>query len=163
MTDERHPNVKNEADLEWHEHSRGDRFAARTKYLGHFAGGQKLGCSLCELPPGKAAWPYHCHYANEEAMYVLAGRGTLRIGEHEVPLRPGDYVAFPVGEATAHQVINTSDAPLRYIIVSTMLEPEVVKYPDSGKISASAGHRPNGTLRAIFRADTEVDYWDGEG
>ena len=163
MPDDRHPNIKNEADIEWEDNTHGDKFHNRSKALGYFAGSQKLGCSLYEQPPGKTAWPYHCHYANEEALYVLAGEGTLRIGAKEVPLRAGDYVAFPVGDATAHQIINTSDAPLRYLCFSTMLEPEIVKYPDSGKISAAAGHWLNRSLRAFFRAETEVDYWDREG
>lgn len=51
----------------------------RRKQLGNAAGGEQLGCSLYEMPPGQESWPYHYHTANEEAMYVLAGRGTLRL------------------------------------------------------------------------------------
>ena len=111
----------------------------KTKRLGAAAGGKKLGCSLYEQPPGKRAFPYHCHFANEEAVYVLEGEGTLRIGAKEVPLRAGDYVALPVGEETAHQIINSSTATLRYLCFSTSIEPEVVKYPDSGKVGLMAG------------------------
>jgi uncharacterized cupin superfamily protein len=127
------------------------------------AGGQKLGCSLYEQPPGKRAFQYHFHTANEEAVYVLEGEGTLRIGAREVPLRAGDYVALPVGEETAHQVINTSGSTLRYLCISTMLEPEIVKYPDTNKIGIMAGLPPAPALRAILRLGGEpVDYWDGE-
>jgi hypothetical protein len=40
------------------------------------AGGEKLGCSLYEVPLGRRAWPCHYHRANEEAIHVLYGSGT---------------------------------------------------------------------------------------
>ena len=80
-----------------------------------------------------------------------------------VPLRAGDYVAFPVGEETAHQIINSSTGVLRYLCMSTMIEPELVKYPDTNKIGVVAGRAPAPVFRAIFRLGGEpVDYWDGE-
>lgn len=83
----------NESDLEWTELDRGDaRF--RRKKLGD-AGGDRLGCSLYELPPGARAWPYHYHTGNEEALYVLSGAGELRLDGDRYALEPGDYVAFP--------------------------------------------------------------------
>ena len=49
-----HPNVVNEQDLEWGEQSHG-KFGYRRKQLGSAAGGEKLGCSLYEVPPGRRA------------------------------------------------------------------------------------------------------------
>jgi uncharacterized cupin superfamily protein len=69
----------NEADIEWSDRDRGET-AFRRKQLSEATDGDRLGCSLYELPPGKASWPYHYHTANEEALYVLSGTGTLRIG-----------------------------------------------------------------------------------
>src|SRR5215204_3433434 len=112
-------NVASEGDLGWSEQADGDKFGYRRKQLGSSAGGEKLGCSLYEVPPGRRAWPYHYHLANEEAIYVLEGSGTLRLGEREVALSRGDYVALLVGETGAHQVINTTEAPLRYLCFST--------------------------------------------
>lgn len=60
-----HSNVVNEQDLEWGEQSHGEKFGYRRKQLGSAAGGEKLGCSLYEVPPGRRAWPYHYHLANE--------------------------------------------------------------------------------------------------
>ena len=96
------PNVVNEQDLGWGEQPHGERLGYRRKQLGSAVGGEKLGCSLYEVPPGRRAWRYHYHLANEEAIYVLKGSGTLRIGEREVALSRGDYVAMPVGEVGAH-------------------------------------------------------------
>lgn len=160
-------NVVNVDDLEWGEQSHGDRFGHRRKQLGSVAGAEKLGCSLYEIPPGRRAWPYHYHLANEEAIYVLEGSGTLRIGEKEVEISRGDYVALPAGPAGAHQVINSSDAPLSYLCFSTMAEPDVLIYPDSDKVGLFAGAAPGGPkdkriLQKYLRSDAEVGYYDGE-
>jgi uncharacterized cupin superfamily protein len=159
--------VVNENELEWGEQSHGEKYAHRRKALGAATQGEKLGCSLYEVPPGYRAWPFHYHYANEEAIYVLHGSGTLRIGEREVGISQGHYVALQVGEAGAHQIINTSDEPLRYLCLSTMVEPDVLVYPDSRKIGLFAGSAPGGpkekrTLHKYLRADAEVSYFDNE-
>jgi uncharacterized cupin superfamily protein len=162
-----HSNVVNEQDLEWGEQSHGEKFGYRRKQLGSAAGGEKLGCGLYEVPPGRRAWPYHYHLANEEAIYVLEGSGTLRIDERQITLSWGDYVTMPVGERGAHQIINTSDRPLRYLCFSTMIEPDAMVYPDSNKIGLFAGSAPGGskekrTVSKFLRADAEVSYYEGE-
>ncbi|MGL6291176.1 MAG: cupin domain-containing protein, partial [Silanimonas sp.] len=60
-------------------------------------GAQKLGYNLTIVPPGKAAFPAHNHYGNEEMFLVLEGEGELRVGDARYPLRAGDVVACPVG------------------------------------------------------------------
>ncbi|WP_435154737.1 cupin domain-containing protein [Haladaptatus sp. DFWS20] len=166
MHDQR-PRVVNESALDWVEKSHGDEFHIRRKQLGAKSGGEQLGCSLYELPPGKKSWPYHYHTGNEEAIYVLDGEGTLRIENVEASLEAGDYVAFPVGEEYARRVINDSDDELRYLCFSTMREPDVSVYPDSEKIGVFAGSAPGDhegrTLSGYFPLDSEVDYWHGDG
>ena len=162
-----HPNVVSENDLEWGEQSHGERFGHRRKQLSSAAGGKKLGCSLYEVSPGYRAWPYHYHLANEEAIYVLEGSGTFRIGEKEVEISKGDYVALPAKAEGAHQIVNSSYEPLRYLCFSTMVEPDVLIYPDSEKIGLFAGSAPGGpkeerTLHKYLRGDVEVDYYEGE-
>jgi uncharacterized cupin superfamily protein len=161
------PNVIGDGDLEWDEQSRGEKFGCRRKQLGSAAGGEKLGCSLYEVPPGRRAWPYHYHLANEEAIYVLEGSGTLRIGGEEIWVSEGDYVAFPAGEEASHQLINSSEAVLRYLCFSTMVEPDVMVYPDSGKVGIFAGAAPGGskekrTFSKFLWSGAEVGYYDGE-
>ncbi len=149
----------------WTEASHGSRYAFRRKQLSD--GGGRLGCSLYEVAPGKSAWPRHYHCTNEEAIYVLEGTATLRLGERTVEVGPGDYVAMPAGAAAAHQLINTSTAPIRYLCFSTMDEPEVSFYPGSGKIGVMVGAPPGGikerrTFSKTFRVASDVDYWEGE-
>jgi uncharacterized cupin superfamily protein len=91
----------------------------------------------------------------------------LRIGDEEVMVSEGDYVSLPVGEETAHQILNTSDELLRYLCFSTMISPEVTLYPDSNKVGVMAGSAPGGpkekrTLNKVLRADAEAGYFDGE-
>lgn len=162
-----HPNVVNTGDLEWGEQSHGEKFGHRRKSLGSTAGGEKLGCSLYEVPPGRRAWPYHYHLANEEAIYILEGSGTLRISDDEVTLSAGDYVALPAGETGTHQLLNTSNQLLRYLCFSTMNEPDIMVYPDSNKVGIFGGAAPGGpkekrTFSKFLRGDAEVGYYEGE-
>jgi len=160
----RHPNIVNLSEIEPKPGiSAGTKIGYHGRRLGTAAGGRGLGCSWYELEPGKTAFPFHYHCANEEAIYVLEGAGTLRIGEERVPIRGGDYIALPPGPATAHQLINSGTAPLRYLCFSTMVTTEVAVYPDSKKIGAmSIG--PDGTpwLRQLHHESGQKGYFDGE-
>jgi len=155
----------NEADLDWDAVER-DGAAWRRKQLGAAAGGEKLGCSLYELPAGHRAWPYHYHTANAEALYVLDGQGTIRLAGETESLEPGDYVALPADERGAHRVVNDSDGPLRYLMVATMNEPDVTVYPDSEKFGVYVGGAPGDSvdrsLEGYYRVDDDVDYWTDE-
>lgn len=138
------------------------RFAVSRARLAPRLGLSKLGCSLTEVPPGATAYPFHSHRANEELILVLAGRGELRYGSARHPVRANDLIGCPTGgPETAHQLINTGDAPLRYLVVSTMVDPDICEYPDSGKVGAYAGDG-DGELMLLVRHTSGVDYWDGE-
>jgi uncharacterized cupin superfamily protein len=159
-------NVVHEDALEWTDAAQG-KFRCRRKMLAAAAGARMLGASMFEVPPGASAWPYHFHCANEEAIYVLEGAGTLRLGDAKIALRQGHFVALPAGRAHAHRLDNTSEAPLRYLCVSTMIDPEVAILPDSDKVYVMVGAPPGGdkskrTFAGIFRRETEVGYFDGE-
>lgn len=155
----------NADDLSWSTPDDPDAAWGR-KQLGEAADGEAVGCSLYELPPGERSWPYHYHTANEEALYVLSGRGTLRLDDETHPLREGDYAAFPADASGAHRVVNDGDETLRYLVVSTMREPDVTVYPDSEKFGVYVGSPPGGrerrSLSGYYRIDDAVDYWDGE-
>ena len=144
-----------------------DRFASRSGAIGSRIGARLLGYNVTAVPPGKRAFPLHNHHANEEMFFVLEGRGELRVGEARYPLRPGDFVANPPGGPEhAHQIINTGESELKYLAVSTMIYPEVVEYPDSGKLACmSRQSRADGTLRVlrhVARPGDAVGYWEGE-
>jgi uncharacterized cupin superfamily protein len=144
-----------------------ERFASRQGAIGSRIGARLLGYNITVVPPGKRAVPLHNHHANEEMFFILQGTGELRIGDERFSLRAGDFIANPPGGPEgAHQIINAGSGELRYLAVSTMIYPEAVEYPDSGKvavISRQAG--ADGTQRVtrhIGRPGTSLDYWDGE-
>jgi uncharacterized cupin superfamily protein len=85
----RHPNVVRFDEVEPQEMTQGD-FSQRARRLGPAAGSRALGCTSYELPPGKTAFPFHFHSAIEEAIYILEGEGTLRIGKEQVAIGQGD-------------------------------------------------------------------------
>jgi uncharacterized cupin superfamily protein len=117
----------------------------------------KLGAAIDIVAPGKRSCPYHYHLAQEEIFVVLEGQGSLRVAGEMLPLRAGDVVFIPPGPEYPHQLINSSDAPLKYLSISTQEQPELCCYPDSGKTGAFAtGHR------LMQRAASNLDYWDGE-
>jgi len=163
----RHPNIVNGADLPWKATRHGERFGYERRSFTAVAGGRQLGASLFRVPPGRSAFPYHLHHANEEALYILAGRGELRLGGETYPVAAGDYVALPAGPAHAHALHNPGPEPLEYLCLSTMIAPEVVEYPDSDKVGVMAGSAPGGDparrlLSGFYKRGTNVDYYEGE-
>jgi uncharacterized cupin superfamily protein len=139
-----------------------DGYRARRARVGYALRSERLGFSLWEVPPGEAAYPYHLHLAEEEALIVLSGRPRLRTPAGWRQLEEGEVVSFPAGPDGAHQVLNDTDEVVRFLALSTNGEPDVVLYPDSGKICA-AERRPDGSgIKLFFRQGDAVDYWDGE-
>jgi uncharacterized cupin superfamily protein len=117
----------------------------------------KLGAGYDVLAPGKRSCPYHFHHAQEELFVVIEGRGTLRVAGEMLAVSAGDVVFIPPGPEYPHQFINTSDAPLKYLSISTQERPELCEYPDSGKYLAYAKG-----VRVVQRQAASLDYWDGE-
>ncbi len=142
----------------------GGKFESEFASIGRGIGARKLGVSIAIVPPGKRAFPKHAHHVNEEMMFILEGRGTYHFGPESAPIKAGDIIAAPPGAAsTAHQIENTSQAPLKYLTFSTKLEPEVVEYPDSGKFgvtSFAGADKP--TVRYLGRTANSLGYFDGE-
>ena len=122
-------------------------------------GAELIGGSLYELEPGDRLWPYHTHHANEEWLLVVRGTPTLRTAEGEQDLNEGDVVCFVRGKDGAHQVSNRTDSPIRVLMLSTLIAPDIVVYLDSGKIGARsvAGERI-----LLSRPGPILDYWEGE-
>lgn len=123
---------------------------------------QKLGASIDTVAPGKRSCPYHFHYAQEEMFVVLDGTGTLRVAGERLPIKTGDVIFIPPGPEYPHQIINTSDAPLKYLSISTRETPEICEYPDSGKYGAYARRDDGSSFRALQYPKSSVDYWESE-
>ncbi len=146
----------------------GELFEAKCAPLSIPLGAAKLAYNLTVVAPGKRAFPFHNHHANEELFFILEGEGSLRFGGAEHPVRRGDLIACPPGgPEVAHQLVNTGTDELRYLAVSTMLDTDVVQYPESGKFAAVAGYKPgmpmtDAPFAGIYLEAERRDYWEGE-
>jgi uncharacterized cupin superfamily protein len=137
-------------------------FRARRARVGHQVGSERLGMSQWEVPPGQAAYPYHLHLMEEELLIVLEGAPALRTPDGWRDLAEGEIVLFPRGEQGAHQLVNRTDATVRFVAISTHGDPDVVIYPDSDKVGVAERRSRGGGLREFFRRSAAVDYYDGE-
>lgn len=140
-----------------------DGFGGSIAQIGRRIGAKHLGYNLTVVPSGKRAFPFHSHRVNEEMFFILEGSGEIRIGSARYEIRAGDVIACPPGGAeTAHQIVNTSGADLRYLSVSTEMSSEVCEYPDSNKFGVWIDSGPDQGFRFIGRSAKSLDYWDGE-
>jgi uncharacterized cupin superfamily protein len=92
----------NEADLDWTTTEHGET-AFRRKRLAAAAGGERLGCSLYELPAGRKSWPFHFHGGHR---VINDGDDTLRylalstMNEPDVTVYPdSDKIGVYAGSA----------------------------------------------------------------
>ncbi len=132
---------------------------SKDAWVGARIGAELIGASMYELEAGDRLWPYHAHHANEEWLVVLRGSPTLRTRDGERELVEGDVVCFPRGKGGAHQVRNATDAPIRVLMLSTLVAPDIVEYLDSGKVGARGA---DGKRLLLGRPGPMLDYWDGE-
>jgi uncharacterized cupin superfamily protein len=77
----------------------------------------------------------------------------------EQALKEGDVVCFPRGEKGAHQIINGTESPIRVLMLSSMVAPDIVHYPDTEKVSASSAE---GEPIMLARRGPTLEYWEGE-
>jgi uncharacterized cupin superfamily protein len=137
-------------------------YASRELELGPGLGAVGWGGTIYELSPGERLCPYHWHVAEEEWLLVLTGSPTLRDPEGEQVLRPWDVAVFARGPGGAHDVRNDTAEMASVLMLSTIASLEMCVYPDSDKISVW-WETEDGTLVGLRnRAESNIDYWDGE-
>ena len=132
--------------------ARGDIDRVR-RDLGRAAGSVRTGLTHLTVAPGALAAPPHCHSAEEELFVILAGEGTLTLGESEHAVRAGSVVARPPGTAVAH-CFRAGSQGLTLLAYGTREPGDVCFYPRSNKV----GFRGIGLMARV----QALDYWDGE-
>ena len=98
--------------------------------LGNALGLTKIGVNLTTLMPGKESSMRHFHTHEDELVYVLEGEVVLRTDEGEQTLRAGACAGFPAGTRNAHQLVNRSAEPARYLEISNRDGNDGAEYPD---------------------------------
>ena len=122
--------------------------------------GEAKNTQVCvyEIPPGKAAYPYHFHYKNEETFFILSGEGILKTPQGERKVGTGEFLFFPAGPEGAHKLTNASETEnLRYIDFDVVHDLDIAVYPDSEKIGIWGMD-----INQIFPQNANVDYFEGE-
>src|SRR6478752_5931889 len=138
---------------EWDRTEEREGWRFKDAWVGAHTDAELIGASMYEVEPGNKQGPFHTHHANEEWAIVLRGEPTLRTHEGEQQLRQGDVVAFPRGKEGAHQIRNDTDAPVRVLMLSTLIAPDIVEYLDTGKVGARS---VAGELLRAFEAERLV-------
>jgi uncharacterized cupin superfamily protein len=86
---------------------------------------------------------------------VLSGTMTIRTPEGFSTIGEGQMAFFEMGETSAHQFYNHSDAPCVYLDIRTNAGIDVSVYPDSGKVNIIP-------FNEIYESDSKVSYNKGE-
>ena len=121
--------------------------------LGRAAGSRRTGLQHVTVPAGKLGVPPHCHSAEEEIFLVLAGDGTLLLGDEEHRIRRGHVVSRPAGTGIAHS-LRAGEEGLTYLAYGTREPNDIAYYPRSNKMY----WRGVGVIGRIEK----LDYWEGE-
>jgi uncharacterized cupin superfamily protein len=100
--------------------------------LSRKVGLERLGLNLVRVPPGKNSFAAHAHAAEEEFVFVLAGRGIVRVGDERFELAHGDFVGFPAG-APAHLMHNPYEEDLVYLAGGERRDIDVIDFPEAGR------------------------------
>ncbi len=111
------------------------RFATRVegrekRALGDAFGLANFGVNLTRLAPGAWSALRHAHSRQDEFVYVLEGRPTLRTNEGDRVLAPGMCAGFRAGSGDAHCLVNESSQDVVYLEIGDRTPGDTAVYPD---------------------------------
>lgn len=98
--------------------------------LGDVFGLRGIGINLTTLMPGRESSMRHWHTHEDEFVYLLEGEVVLISDAGEQRLQAGMCVGFAAGSGDGHQLVNRSDAPARYLEISSRDPADGAHYPD---------------------------------
>ena len=101
--------------------------------LGDVVGSIETGLSHMTIPPGGEGYPPHCHSAEEELFVVLAGSGTVTLGDESAEVRRGSVVSRPAGTRVAHSFAAGADG-LAYLAYGTREPNDIVYFPRTDEV-----------------------------
>lgn len=122
----------------------GDRAKRR---LGDALGLTRFGVNLVTLAPGARSALRHWHTLEDEFVWVLEGEVVLVTDGGEQVLGAGACAGYPAGRRDAHQFVNRSDRPARFLEVGNRIEGDNAFYPDDDlmwcedEVGVFAAHR----------------------
>ncbi|HWA00890.1 MAG TPA: cupin domain-containing protein [Caulobacterales bacterium] len=101
---------------------------------------KRAGVSIARIAPGKESFVPHAHHREEEWLYILMGEGLALIGEENVRVGAGDFIAFPAPQVT-HHLTNVGGEDLVYLMGGEHAKMDVVDFPTLAKRTVRLGDR----------------------
>jgi mannose-6-phosphate isomerase-like protein (cupin superfamily) len=71
------------------------------------------------VAPGRST-RLHTHHDTGETCYILYGKGNFVLDDKKIPFKAGSCISYPV--SVLRKVENTSEYPMSYICISSLLE-----------------------------------------
>ena len=107
------------------------RVAGRVKQpLGDVFGLANFGVNLTRLAPGAMSSVRHHHTKQDEFVYILEGRPTLRTDEGSMRLAPGMCAGFKAGSGNGHHLVNDTNEDVVFLEVGDRTPGDGADYPD---------------------------------
>jgi uncharacterized cupin superfamily protein len=78
---------------------------------GKTVGAKTISLRITDVMPGEVCTPGHTHTECEEVIYILSGKGDIKIGEEVFSMKVGDAVYLPTG--VGHLIRNTGKEVMR--------------------------------------------------
>jgi len=78
---------------------------------GKTVGAKTISLRITDVFPGEVCTPGHTHTECEEVIFILSGKGDIKIGEEVFPMKVGDAVYLPIG--VGHLIRNTGKEVMR--------------------------------------------------
>lgn len=103
------------------------------KRLGRAAGSKRTGLNWGRLDPGEEDGNAHCHSAEEELFVVLAGDGTIFLGDEAHPVRAGHVISRPPGTGVAHSW-RAGGRGLTALFYGTRVPSDTIFYPGTREV-----------------------------
>jgi uncharacterized cupin superfamily protein len=100
------------------------------KDIGPWGGGHPFDLAQVRVPAGSKNWPIHRHSAQWELYYFLQGEGRYFDSETWHDVHAGHAVLSPPGEN--HQIENSGDRDLVYLVLADMPPVDSASYPATG-------------------------------
>jgi uncharacterized cupin superfamily protein len=98
--------------------------------LGDVFGLTSFGVNLTRLVPGAWSSIRHAHLVQDEFVYILQGRPTLRTDAGDTRLAPGMCAGFKGGTGNGHHLVNDTDEDVVYLEIGDRLPGDGATYPD---------------------------------
>jgi uncharacterized cupin superfamily protein len=90
-----------------------------------------MGVHLVHLRPGDLSSEHHFHEEDEEFVYLLSGRAVASIGDQQLEVEAGDFMAFPKS-SPPHHMENRGSEDVVYLVGGTRSPIDICNYPRLG-------------------------------